>query len=480
MRSARDRIDWLEASNGGNCFFFALVPLIAGVIADVAADVGLGAVLGADIIGGVTGSTVLAGGLVGAGGGALLGGLTGGAKGAELGALTGGITGGALSFGPAIGAGISSLTGIGAETGATIGDVIAGAGGGVLGSVVTGQSPLTGLETGGVAGLAAGLTSGIGGNAPTSGTGTSAQGVSPGGVGAATAPASVSTPATSLTASSGASGAAFGDLGPTLTAPELGAQTGTGTGGAGNISGGTGGGAASISGPTPDLSIGPTAAQQSATLGGITSPAGAPGYAATGNIVGPTGQVVGPTGDTDILGTVENKIGDYISNPKNLLSAAIGGAGLINELGQKSTEQQQVAQLQDAATSASSMARAAEAPLFSGVLPIGAQDALNVSRDDQIAQIRSTYASMGMAGSTGEADAIGAVDQNIAAQQYSIEGNLFAQAEPFAAQAATDLGGVVSAQQTMDQNFSNALSRFVASITGSTAGTPSPTQPQTA
>lgn len=484
MRDVRDRIEWLEQSNGGNCFFFALVPLLAAVITDIVPALGVG------LIGGVTGASAIAGGLIGAGGGALLGGLTGGGKGALEGAITGGITGGALSFAPALGSAISGITGIGAETAGTIADVVAGAGGGVLGSVVTGQSPLTGLETGGAAGLAAGLTSGIGGNAPTSGTaGTSPQGVSPSGVGPSVSPATVSTPAASLSAASPASGAAFGDIGDTISGTDLGGQTtGIGTAGptggpTGGITTGTGagstaisapsaGGAASISGAAPDLSIGPTAASQAATLGGLTSPV-TPGYAATGDITSPTGVAYGPTGGVDALQTAEDKLGNLFST-KNLLGAAVGGLGLIQQLGSKSTEQQQIDQLQDASASATSMERALTAPLFSGVLPQGAQAALTESQANQIGQIRSAYAAMGMSGSTGESDAINAVYQGTAAQQYSIEENLFSQAYPYAQLAGTEEEGVIGAQQTMDQNFSNALARFAAAITGSTAGTPTP------
>jgi hypothetical protein len=139
-------------------------------------------------------------------------------------------------------------------------------------------------------------------------------------------------------------------------------------------------------------------------------------------------------------------------------------------LTQQGGTQGQINQLNNAAASAGSLARASAAPLMSGVLPPGAQNALTTARQNMRAGTESAYARMGMAGSTGEADALDAINQNIAAQQFSMEDQMFGQAAGFAQVQGTDLNSAITAQQAQDTAFSNALSNFVKSITGSTGG----------
>jgi hypothetical protein len=77
-----------------------------------------------------------------------------------------------------------------------------------------------------------------------------------------------------------------------------------------------------------------------------------------------------------------------------------------------------------------------------------------------------------MAGSTGEADAINAVNANIAAQQYGIAMNMFSQAAGYAKLQSADLMGLLDEQRAQDQDFSNALSRFVSALSGGGTATP--------
>lgn len=484
MRSVQERIEWLVESNGGNCNFF--IPLILPeIIAGITAAVGalgatIPAVLTAPLIAGVAATAPLdigVGAALGAGLGAGEAALTGGKPG--LGALTGGISGAAAPFGAPLGEALG--------IGATAGDVLVGAGTGLIGSEVTGQNPLTGAATGAASGLISGLTAGIGGNAPTTGT------TSPAGVGPQASPATVSTPAPSLSGTAGSS-AAFGDIssmsgGSIWSGPSAGITSTPLASTGGTISGAAAGGGG-ISGPSIIQNAGPPLAPGTvAADGGTTTqtPAGAmtPGQAtifspmatadtpAAGDVYAtpaPSGGLLSKFGD----------IGDWISNnPIKAGEVALAGGGLLyNMLGQKgSAEQQDLNQLQAAATSANTAARAAEAPLLSGVLPPGAQSAFRQSKANQEAAVKSAYISMGMPGGTGQAEAEQAIDMNVAAQQLAMENSLFGEAAGFVGVASQDYQNIIADQQAKDQQFNAALGGFVAALAGATSsksGTPIP------
>jgi hypothetical protein len=167
-------------------------------------------------------------------------------------------------------------------------------------------------------------------------------------------------------------------------------------------------------------------------------------------------------------GGVLGNIGDWISNnPVSALGVA-GGAGMLGYemFGPPGAEQQDINQLQTATTGAGTMATALEAPLFSGTLPPGAQAALTTAQQNQTAQERSSYAKMGMAGSTGEADALRSVNQNIAAMKFNMETQMMDQASKYAGLQSSDLQNLLKDQMQYDQNFSNALSKFVSALAG--------------
>ena len=79
-----------------------------------------------------------------------------------------------------------------------------------------------------------------------------------------------------------------------------------------------------------------------------------------------------------------------------------------------------------------------------------------------------------MAGSTGESDALEAVNRNIDAQRFGMEQQLFGQAGDYATLASQDYNAVIGAQQQMDTNYQNALGKFVGSLTGATGGQATP------
>lgn len=172
-------------------------------------------------------------------------------------------------------------------------------------------------------------------------------------------------------------------------------------------------------------------------------------------------------------GTLGGNLANWVTqNPMNAISVLAGGGMLASEAFGTSSEQQTMNLLQQNQTGAQTMATALQAPLFSGVLPPGAQSALQTAENQQIAQTRSAYARAGMAGSTGEADAVNAVKSNIAAQQFGIAMNMFNQAAQYAKLSSADLAVLFNEQRAQDQDFSNALSRFTAALAGGGTGTP--------
>ena len=476
------RLDNL-AENHGHCEFIGalLAPLIASVLPEAVAGATILGTAVPEVIGGALGSAAIGAGISGITGGNPL-----------LGALGGGLSGAVGAFGPALGA----ATGIGTVGG----DILAGVGGGLLSSEITGTSPLTGALTGGATGAISGVLS------PAATAAGGAAGTTPGQGGSAAATA---VPAGGgATASGSGTAAAFGDLSSTSalgTGGLLNAPGGTGssvsgtpgavTGGGGNISGG--GGAPStvgtVSSTTSSASSVPATTSGGSFLGNLFGGGGGtsyPGWAAgtgagagiytnlatgvTSDVPGasiPAGMSTAATGaGGGILDTLKGDISKFISSPTALLAGGLLGYEMLSGGLSNNTAADQA--LQQQATAAASTATELQAPLTSGVLPTGAQSALDLSRQNMEASARSTYASMGMGDSTGQSDAFQAIAQQIAAEKVGIEESLFAQAGPYAQLASSDDIAILNQQRAEDQQFTSALTSFVAALAGSKSGTP--------
>lgn len=201
--------------------------------------------------------------------------------------------------------------------------------------------------------------------------------------------------------------------------------------------------------------------------GAVSSPAPAaapaatatPAAAATGTGSGIGGWLSGTAGN----------IGNWISNnPMTAIGALAGGGMLVNQLFGSSSdaEAQTMKQLGNQAASAQSTATMLQAPLTSGVLPPGAQAAVNQFQQGARASEISSYAKVGMSGSTGEADALQAVNQRTQAMKFGIANELFGQAKDYAGMASQDYANLLKFQMQQDQDFSNALSKFVSALAG--------------
>jgi hypothetical protein len=178
------------------------------------------------------------------------------------------------------------------------------------------------------------------------------------------------------------------------------------------------------------------------------------------------------------LSTTAGNIGNWVTNnPMSAIGALAGGGMLLSQMfgSQNDAEAATMKNIQQQATGAATTATMLQAPLTSGVLPPGAQAAVNQFKSGARASEISAYAKAGMSGSTGEADALQSVNQQAAAMQFNIADNLFKQAAGYAGLASTDYNDLLKDQMQQDQDFSNALSRFVSALAGGTSKSTSTT-----
>ena len=204
----------------------------------------------------------------------------------------------------------------------------------------------------------------------------------------------------------------------------------------------------------------------------MTTPAVAIG--SPGTVSGGGGGILSGVGNW--ASTTAGNFGNWVTNnPMSALGVVAGGGMLLNEMfgSQNDAESQTMKQIQQQATGAASTATMLQAPLTSGVLPPGAQAAVNQYKSGARASEISAYAKAGMSGSTGEADALQAVNQRAAAMQFSIANNLFSQAAGYAKLSSDNYSNLLKDQMQQDQDFSNALSRFVSALAGGRGSTSS-------
>jgi hypothetical protein len=168
-------------------------------------------------------------------------------------------------------------------------------------------------------------------------------------------------------------------------------------------------------------------------------------------------------------------LGNWVSaNPGTAAMLGLGGASLGAQLLNK---QQGVPYLQQQqAIPAAEQAlfqqqygygQHLQQPLLTGVLPPGQQAAVSKGLQDAISTIKGRYASMGLTGSSMEADAIANAQQQSVIAATNIEQTM-AQTGQSAIQSATQALGmeagvyntIMNAVLQQDQNLANAVSGF--------------------
>jgi hypothetical protein len=386
---------------------------VGALLAPLAAEAIIPALGGADALGalGVGGLTAGLGGLFGAGTGSLFSEITGGDPG--KGALSGAIGGAAAPLGGAAGEALG--------IGSTAGSLVGGAAGGLLGAEVTGGNPLIGgIE--GAAGPALGAATGI------------------------SAPAE---PATGSPAATG--GGAPGITGGLPNDPILGGDAFLNQSGTGNASflGATGAGGGSISGPTAG---GPTTGGTAGSTSMAGDPFGGSDYSSGGLSAG-----------SDFT----NKLGSLLSDPKTLLGIAPLIMGMMQGNQSAGTENQ----LTQLAGQSRNQSAALQAPLQTGILPPGAKQAIDAATASSKAAAKSNFASLGLSGSTMEAQQMQAIDRNAAAQSFSFADKLFSQGLDAMNISAGADRALLSAQLQRDQELQNAILAASRGLGGGSSGT---------
>lgn len=392
----------------------------------------------------------------------------------------------AMAIGGGLGGSALGTSLLGETLGATLASVAGGAlgagAGDVLGDVVTNQ-PITPLGVG-LSAAGGGLSGGLGaaGDAASSAsTGASAAGAAPAaGAAAATAPAAGAGASLSDFVSQVASQG--GDLGTAL-----GGATATGASDLGALGAVP---ASALAATTPsDLSAALSAAPVAATSGLPSADAllAAPSGAASGiDITAAAPTVSGGSMLSNLLGTGGSAA--LTSGPQtsqDLLSGITGftqahpimtaGAGLLasqalspelaNLQGPTSAEQQLLANAQPAINAANALIP----DEATGTLPPGAQASVTNALNADIASIQSRYASLGMSGSSAEAQDIANAQNQAAALQFSL-------AQQATTTGLTALGltnsvytQLLQDQLTRQQDLQNAFANFAAAVGGASA-----------
>ncbi|HEY2541294.1 MAG TPA: hypothetical protein VGI28_17630 [Stellaceae bacterium] len=216
----------------------------------------------------------------------------------------------------------------------------------------------------------------------------------------------------------------------------------------------------SASQPTPDQLSG-------GSPGALSAPTPTLPAATTTPTTTPTTGTGGGIGNW--LSTTGGNIGNWVSsNPMTALGAVAGGGMLLNQMFGSSSdaEAQTMKQIGQQAASAQSTATMLQAPLTSGVLPPGAEAAVKQAETSGKAAEVSAYTKAGMGASTGLADAEAANAQRAQAMRFGIAQNMFSQAANYSKMASTDYVTLLHEQMQQDQDFSNALSKFVSALAG--------------
>lgn len=374
-------------------------------------------------------SSAIGGAGIGAGEAALTGG--------DIGA---GALGGGLSFGLGdIGGAVAPALGLGGSLGGNVGSALGGALGGTAAAGIEGNSLAAGAASGALGGLgehALGSPSTWGAPAPAgagaAATAPSASGLSlPGGG----APAD-------LTATGGAG--AGGGAGGALTTP--GTQLTANVPGIGSSAGG-----ASLSAPSfpggVAANIVPTGGL-SANLGAGGSSPGIGTEVANSLGLGPqTGAFLDNHGGQILQGGLEGAVG----------------------LQQRSQENKLLGPLKEQAAGFANQGQALSGALFGGQLPQGAQDAVSLATQSAKARTKSTYAQLGLSGSTMESDALGEIDRQASAQTFQFANELLQSGMKDSQMSSELYNGILQTQLSQDKALQEAIANFSAQLMGGQA-----------
>ncbi len=100
----------------------------------------------------------------------------------------------------------------------------------------------------------------------------------------------------------------------------------------------------------------------------------------------------------------------------------------------------------------------------SGTLPPGAEQFVTNAQKDEESRIRGSYASLGLSGSTMEAQDLAAVSERAAAQRFQIASTVTNQGLQAAGQAGGAFDTIARFQLAQDQGLQEAIAAFSSAL----------------
>ncbi len=168
------------------------------------------------------------------------------------------------------------------------------------------------------------------------------------------------------------------------------------------------------------------------------------------------------SGGTAWGGGLSNIFSQLGKNPGMLLSAAPLAIDMLKGTSLPSAG----TALQSQGADAASQGRTLTAFRQSGTLPAGLQSVVDANTNAAVAKIRSSYANLGLSGSTMESQAIEQAKQGASGQVAEIANQLAQQGMQWSGLASEDSARVLSAQMQQDQQFQNSLALFARGLAG--------------
>jgi hypothetical protein len=177
-----------------------------------------------------------------------------------------------------------------------------------------------------------------------------------------------------------------------------------------------------------------------------------------------TGTAATAGGASGTGGFLDRPIGDTGIKYGQLLQGGL--MGLQGEM-QKSQMDKLLGPLKGSAAALRNESMALSGPLFGGQLPAGAREAVDLATQSAKARVRSTYANLGLSGSTMEADALNNVDRQAAAQTFQMADQLLQTGLNATGMSDQLYSGILNATLGQNKELSDALGSFAAELMGS-------------
>ena len=195
-------------------------------------------------------------------------------------------------------------------------------------------------------------------------------------------------------------------------------------------------------------------------------PPGPPaGQLSLGTSAVPVGQNAAQPNYTDALINDPSSGQNWLNFAKNNGSAIAGGLGLGYDLLNQGNVKG-LGAVEGAAANAQKTSAELSSYINTGQLPPGYQAAMDQATQAAKAQLRSKYASLGMSGSTAEAQDIANVDVQAVAAQAQVAGQLLQSGISESGVASSLLQSIVGINQQQDSETQAAISAFASSLGG--------------